>query len=213
MTSWPQPHEGITGTDRPGWLLSLDEEAVPFRNAIIALARHLQSAVLVGNPAPVVRRMNDRMRHPEIGDLVVTNMALMTRDLDTRLKGLGVLLSPGYPGRREWFETDKEWAAFCAREAAASTDPETLALIISDENRTTDTAFYVQYGPDAGDRCRWVNDTCMMVPAGIGSFSIDAAAERTGTSAMFTRDSLVAGLADSGFRLRLPGPRDEDDHD
>lgn len=200
--TWPQPHEGICGTDRPGWLLSLDEEAVPFRDAIIILARHLDTATLVGNPAPVVKRMSDRMRHPQTGDLVVTNMAQVTRDPDTRLKGLGVLIQPE---RREWAETDAEWAAFCAEEIALSPEPETLALITSEENRGTDTAFYVQYGPAAIDVCRWTNEEATMVPVDVRSFHVDAAASRDGTSATFTRDSLLGGLADSGFQLRLPG--------
>ncbi len=209
--SWPQPHEGITGTGRPGWLLSLDDKAVPYRDAIIVLARHLQNTVLVGQPAPVVRRMGDRMRHPRVGDLVVTNMALMTRDPDTRLKGLGILI---HAGRKEWYETDTEWEAFCATERTAACENhsgaeagEIIAYTTGEDNRATDTAFYVQYGPDAGDVCRWVNEMCTMVPVDVDSFSVDAAAERTGTNAIFTEDSLTGVLADSGFELRVPADR------
>jgi hypothetical protein len=55
-----------------------------------------------------------------------------------------------------------------------------------------------------------------VLPVGISGFSADAAAERTETAegrtrVTFTRDSLIGGLADSGFYLRgQPGPLPED---
>ena len=200
MSTWPQPHEGITGTNRDGWLLSLDERAVPHREALIMMARHLRGATLVGNPAPVVRRMGERLIRPQPGDLVVSDEVLHgRRDLDSRIKGLGIFLA----GRREWAETDAEWEAFCEEERAASSlTPDDLTLICSEENRCTDTVYYIQYGPAAGDVCRWSNSSCTVLPVQVDSFAVDAAAERTDHGATFTRDSLIAGLADSGFSLR-----------
>jgi hypothetical protein len=211
--SWPQPLEGVTGDDAI-WaraLLSLDEDAVPFRNALLAMTRHLGSATLVGDPAPVVRRMGDRMRNPLPGDLVASSFALMSRDADTRLKGLGVLLCAE---RREWAETDAQWEAWCATERAAACEnysgpeaEEMAAYTTGDDNRATDSAYYIQYGPGARDICRWHNDNCVMVPVDAVSFAVDAAAQREvtpdgRTRTTFTRDSLIGGLADSGFRLR-----------
>jgi hypothetical protein len=204
--TWPQPFEGIRGTDLSRhWLLSLDEQAVPHREALIAMAHHLRTATLVGSPAPVVRRMSDRLRQPEPGDLVVTTEVMHGRpDPDDRLKGLGVFLA----GRKEWAETDAQWEAYKAENYGGST--------LADEDRMTDTVFYIQYGPDPGDICRWHNSEAVVLPVDIGGFSADGAASREETSdgrvrATFTRDSLIGGLADSGFYLRgEPGPLPED---
>jgi hypothetical protein len=199
--TWPQPFEGIHGTDYLSghWLLSLDERAVPHREALIAMAHHLRTATLVGNPAPVTRRICDRLRQPEPGDLVVTTEVMHgRRDPDDRLKGLGVFLA----GRKEWAETDAQWEAY----KAGNED------WVTDEDRWTDTVFYIQYGPDPGDICRWHNSEAVVLPVDIGGFGADGAASREPTAdggqrVTFTRDSLIGGLADSGFYLRgEPGP-------
>jgi len=79
--------------------------------------------------------------------------------------------------------------------------------MLPDEDRLTDTVYYLQYGPAAEDICRWANSEPAGLPVRAGPFSADAAAERDGTSAVFTRDSLAGALADSGFTLRgQPGP-------
>jgi hypothetical protein len=206
---WPQPFEGILGqgADLSGhWLLSLDEQAVPHREALIAMAHHLHTATLVGDPAPVVRRMNDRLRKPENGDLVVTTEVMHGRqDPDDRLKGFGVYLD----GREEWAETDAQWEIEKAGNEGW----------VTDEDRMTDTVFYIQYGQDPRDICRWHNSEVIVLPVDIGEFSADGAARRETTDdgrtrAWFTRDSLIGGLADSGFRLRgEPGPVPDVDHD
>jgi hypothetical protein len=189
----PQPHEGITGTDRDDDLLSLDERAVVHRDALIVMARHLRTATLVGQPAPVVRRMSERLDHPEPGDLVVTAEVMYGhRDLDTRIKGLGIYLA----GREEWDSTDVQRAAWCEEERTAGGDPEA-------EGRLADRAFYIQYGPAAGDVCRWTNSRVVVLPVQIGDFSAPAGI-RDGSATVFTRDSLIGGLADSGFELRRP---------
>ena len=193
--TWPQPYEGITGTDRDDWLLSLDERAVTHRDALIAMARHLHRATLVGNPAPVVRAMGDRLRAPEPGDLVVEASRVIygRTDLDTRIRGFGILLAR----RKEWCCTDEQWIAECEAEGW---DPVT-------EERMTDKAIYIQYGSSAGDIYRWHNADIVVLPVQVDSFSrpIGTPDERGVT---FTRDDLLSGLADSGFQLRLP-PRRE----
>jgi hypothetical protein len=190
---WPQPHEGIAGTDRDDDLLSLDERAIPHREALIAMARHLSSATLVGHPAPVVRRIRDRLDQPEPGDLAVAVEVMHgRRDPDDRIMGLGIYLA----GRKEWASTDAQWAAYCEQERAAGGDPEA-------DGRWTDRAFYLQYGPAAGDICRWTNSQAVALPVQIEDFSAPAG-RREGSSTVFTRDRLTGALADSGFELRLP---------
>jgi hypothetical protein len=165
------------------------------------MAHHLRTATLVGNPAPVVRRISDQLRDPEPGDLVVTTEVLHgRRDPDSRLKGFGIFLA----GRREWETTDDDWRQACLE---GGMDP---------VDRCTDDVFYIQYGQDPGDICRWHNSEAVVLPVTIGGFSADAAASREesddgGTRVTFTRNSLVGGLADSGFFLRgEPGPLPED---
>jgi hypothetical protein len=196
--TWPQPHEGITGTDQAGWLLSLDEQAIPHREALIAMARHLHAAVLVGDPVPAVRRMSERICHPEPGDLAVAVEVMYgRRDPDTRLRGFGILLAR----RKEWASTDAQWAAECLAE---NWDPAT-------EERFTGNVYYLQYGPAAGDICRWHDSRPAGLPVQAESFSRDAAAGYSGTRVMFTRDSLAGSLADAGFTLlgqRGPLPDD-----
>ena len=215
--NWPQPFEGITGTDlSEHMLLSLREPAIAHREALIAMARHLHTATLVGNPAPVVRRMCDRLRQPEPGDLAVTIEVLHGQmDPDSRLKGLGIYLG----GRKEWCESDEEWDAWCAAERTSILGNHSgteaagmIELITGEDNRLADTVFYLQYGPNPGAICRWHNSEAIVLPVTIGEFSADAAASREETGngrvrTTFTRDSLIGGLADSGFRLRgEPGP-------
>src|ERR1700749_292156 len=84
----------------------------------------------------------------------------------------------------------------------------------------TDDVFYIQYGQDPGDICRWHNSEAVVLPVNAGAFSADAAAWREDlgegrTRATFTRDSLIGGLADSGVYLPgqpgpLPGDGEED---
>ena len=166
--------------------------AVAHRDALIVMARHLHTATLVGDPAPVVRIMGERTRLPQPGDLVVESSRVIYGrcDLDTRTKGFGTMLAR----RREWYSTDEQWAAECAEEGW---DP-------AAEERMTDTVIYIQYGSAAVDICRWENADVIVLPIQIGSFSAPAGT-RDGRGVTFTRDDLLGGLADSGFKLRLPG--------
>lgn len=186
-----QPHEDVTGIDRTGDdLLSLDERGAAHRRALIALAHHLQTAVSVGSPAPVVERMGSRIRSPQIGDFVVeTSRVLLLGprvDVDTMLKGSGFLVEH----REEWWHADEEY------ERLQAEDPESY------DERMTDRAWYVQYGPEPGDICRWTNSSFLAVPIEPDGFELPAG-HRDGTAVVFTRDSLLASLADSGFELNV----------
>jgi len=170
---WPQPYEGIHGTDRDDWLLSLDERAIPHRDALLAMAGHLRSATLVGHPAPLVEDMGRRIEHPQPGDLVAEATSAMYKrrrgpeGLDDRIKGLGILLAR----RHEWSVTDQEWERFCDEERAVSTDPGVLELITSLDNRTHEDVIYIQYGPAAVDIARWANAEVICLPVQVASFS------------------------------------------
>jgi hypothetical protein len=186
-----QPHEDITGIDRSdNDLLSLDERAVAHRDLVINLVGHLRTACMVGNPAPIVERMAKRLRSPQPGDLVVAYLADM-RKPDNRLKGFGYLVER----RREWWETDEEWARIKAEEGYED-----------DSERTTDDAWYVQYGPAPVDICRWTNCDFTMVPAQARESFDLLFGTRNGSGVTVNRDDVLGALADSGFSLRLPPP-------
>jgi len=166
--NYPQPHEGITGTLRDqDDLLSLEGKAVAVRKMMAGIASVLRSAVMVGQPAPVVRRMSDRMREPQPGDLVMET-STMYRDAEDWHKGFGILVAR----RQEWWTTDAEWEQEVAEERAAHEEflrgpyaqPGDAAEPWEPGERQTDHAWYVQYGPEPGDICRWVNCEFTMVP-------------------------------------------------
>lgn len=145
-----QPREDIaSGTDRDDDLLSLEDSGVAHRDALIGMARLLYKTTLVGNPAPIVEDIYKRLSAPQPGDLVVELSVLYTRDPAKRLKGLGILLEK----RTEWRDTDEDWAALVGEGA-----------VYPDDERFTDEAWYVQYGPSAEDVCRWTNCTFIAVP-------------------------------------------------
>lgn len=183
-----QPREGIVGVQRDDFLLSLDMKAVPHRDALIAMARHLQTASLVGNPAPVVQRIYERIKNPQLGDLVVeASTGVRTRDLDTRTKAFGILIEH----RDEWWETDAEWEALRAEDGG-----------LTEEDRMVDHAWYVQYGNDPGDVCRWVNCDFLAIPTDPREFDYTFGTRLPGGGVGVDRGDVVAGLAASGFELR-----------
>lgn len=182
----PQPHEGIKGVDRTDTLLSLDDVNLATRDLLRGLSRHLGDATLVGNPAPVVERMSSRLRDPQPGDLVVETSTIgFSGDNDRAIKGLGILLAK----RDEWWHTDEEWARGVADGEWGPTD-----------QRSIDRAWYVQYGSAAVDICRWTNCSFTTIPWPEEQFAVPAST-REGNVTVFTRDSLLGSLADSGFHL------------
>jgi hypothetical protein len=208
--SFPEPREGVTGADRDDDLLSLEDAAVPRRLIMAGMARCLRDAVLVGNPAPAVARMWERMKNPAPGDLVIETSTFYRRDEDDRVKAMGILIAH----RVEWNETDVEWGAYIEEERARYEEflrgpysqPGDGPFDPSQCERTTDHAWYVQYGPQAGDVCRWVNCDFMMIPADPQDYRVQVGT-RDGNGVTLTRDDLIGGMADSGFTLRLPGER------
>jgi hypothetical protein len=185
--TWPQPNEGITGTSRIGDdLLSLDDAAMPRRRMMIMMGLCLRNATRVGNPAPIVQRMDERMRNPQPGDLVYETST--ARRPGSELYGLGILIAH----RIEWWSSDEDWAR------AMADEPESLR---SDDNRPTDHAWYIQFGPGEQNVYRWVNCEFMMLPTDPGVFDVPIGT-RDGNSVTYTRSDLLGGLADSGFTLQ-----------
>ncbi len=146
MQTYPQPREGVAGTLRDqDDLLSLDDAALPRRQAMMALAWHLHGATLRYGD-----KLGDRLRNPQIGDLVLeTTSSLLRSDEDRRVMGLGILLAH----REERVQTDEEHAASIA-----------AGEFSADDKRWHDDAWYVQYGPQPDDVCRWVNCRFVTVP-------------------------------------------------
>jgi hypothetical protein len=144
-----QPREDVAGADRDDDLLSFVEKAIAHREALIGMARLLYDATRVGDPAPVTAAVHHRVTNPRPGDLVVEVSVLYGRTPESRIKGLGILVEK----RKEWYETDEEYAEALAEGA-----------MTADEPRFTDTAWYVQYGPSAGDICRWTECKFIALP-------------------------------------------------
>lgn len=188
MTTYPQPHEGVRGVDRTDTLLSLENSNLTTRELLRGLSRCLSSATLVGNPAPVVERMGERLRNPQPGDLVVEMSAMYgPGNISRAIQGLGILIVD----REEWWHTDEEWSVELAAEHYGPEDA-----------RPADHAWYIQYGPAAIDVCRWTNCSFTTIPWPDEQFDVPAG-YRDGTATVFTRDSLLGALADSGIELNL----------
>lgn len=208
--TYPQPREGITGTNRDDDLLSLEDAAVPRRLMMGGMAKCLRDAVLVGNPAPSVARMWARMKDPQPGDLVIETSTFYRSDEYDRIKAMGILITH----RTEWWQTDEEWATWVEEERAAYEEflrgpysqPGDGPFDPSTCERLTDHAWYVQYGPQAGDICRWVNCEFIMIPTDPAVFRVQVGTS-DGNGVTFTRDDIVSGLADAGFVLRNPADR------
>jgi len=99
----PQPWRDIDGTERSSFLLSLEDEATEHREALMRMAKQLRSACLVGNAAPVVSKMWERISKPVPGDLVVECSRALHR-MDHQ--GFGILLSRRQEGPTEY---DDAW--------------------------------------------------------------------------------------------------------
>lgn len=206
--NYPQPREGITGTDRTGDdLLSLADEAIPRRLMMVGLLANLRKATQVGNPAPIVERMRERMRNPQPGDLVVEDSGIYLRGQDKQVEAFGILLTH----RDEWWQTDEEWAAVVAGERTAheeflrgpyahpgdADEPRELPA------RITDHAWYIQYGPKAIDVARWVNCSFIAIPTDPCAFDQPVGTITPG-GVELNRNNLLDALADSGFSLKAP---------
>lgn len=153
---YPQPHEGIRGTIRDEPWLSKDAEMVPVRDAIAGLTHQLWLVTLAESAHGALTTTHAYATHSRInahqpGDLVIeVSRALHSQDPKMRHWGFGYLLAE----RQEWCKSDEDWLAECAAE---EWDPAT-------EERTTERATYIQYGPRPEDICRWHNAMFDSVP-------------------------------------------------
>lgn len=153
VQTYPQPREGIAGTIRDqDDLLALDDAALARRTIMANLVYHLQDAVLVGDPAPKVADLWNRMKNPQVGDLVVeTSANLRWSDPERSAMGFGILLAH----RDEWAQTDDEWAS---QENSPGLDE------FGQPRPVERRVYYVQYGPQPDDVCRWTNCDFIAVP-------------------------------------------------
>lgn len=208
MKTYPQPYEGVTGTLRDtDDLLSLEEPALAVRKMLAGVAGVLMQTTIVGQPAPVVTRISERMRDPQPGDLVLET-STRYRPSDDWYKGFGILILH----RDEWWETDAEWERQVAAERADHDDflkgpyahPGDADEPWEPRGRMTDHGWYIQYGQQPADVCRWTNCGFTAIPTDPGTGAVPVGT-RDGNGVTFTRGDLLGGLADSGFRLRVPG--------
>lgn len=165
---YPEPHEGVQGVTRTrDDLLSLEGPAIARRMIVMDIAESLFKASLAGPVRPLSGEPSlfDQVSKPQIGDLVIERTTAFIRDPAQRARGFGILL-----GRRiEWACTKEQWTERCEEEAAACREhgDEEGALAALAEERLTDHAWYIQYGSDAADICRWTNCMFYRVPTGL----------------------------------------------
>lgn len=148
-----QPREDIAGTDRTGDpLVSLDDALLPVRDALFGAGWNVHRATHVGNPAPLVAEMCVRIDKPEPGDYVGIADTAYRRNLsdEDRLHRCGYLVE----WRREWMHTDTDWQAGL----------ETGDGWWEPDERPTDDAIYIQYGPTPADVVRWTNASAFAIP-------------------------------------------------
>jgi hypothetical protein len=145
-----QPNEDITGKDRyDDLILDTTDAALPMRKTIMFLTENLYREAL----GP--RARYELMMNPEPGELVVVTdhlARLYYRDdvsPDIVIRSLGYLVEH----REEWWDIDEEWQKLLAAGEYGA-----------DDKRPTDKPYYVQYGPDAKDICRWTNCQVLRVP-------------------------------------------------
>lgn len=149
-TELKQPREGVVGELRDqDDLLSLKGEAYPRRLLMTNLAYCIYQGTLIGNPPPNVRDLNERIRHPQIGDLVVETSTVYFALEGLRAQAFGILLDK----RVEWAHTEGGW-----RQALHDGDYD------QDDQRPQTFAWYVQYGPQPDDITRWTNCDFIAVP-------------------------------------------------
>jgi hypothetical protein len=138
-----------TGTDRSDDpLMNLDPVTEPFKTALMRGQWYL-TYVTGYAQAPIARQWSERMYHPRPGDLVYVIDRILggPRDqgADTRVKSFGYYL--------------------CARHEPMY-DPEAWAEVADQyEGKPcpTEKVFYLQYGPNPDDVCRWENAECRVI--------------------------------------------------
>lgn len=160
--TWPQPHEGIYGTDRTdNDLLDLGHPARPHRDALYAMGQLLRRAVLIGDQAPIAAALCARIATPHPGDLVIET-SQHPRNPSDQLRAFGILLAY----RIEWAESNEEWDAYLAARTGPAPDRQHI------------DAWYIQYGPAPADVARWANADFAALPIHVTSRWLEAEAQK-----------------------------------
>lgn len=152
VATYPAPWQDVpAGTDRSEPWLALTPEAGECRLWLRVLGEATyHNALTAARPsaAPALNTFWTRMSSPRAGDLVmeVSTPGILPMRRDSLLKGFGFLVCE----REEYVDTDDEWAK-CADE-------------YGDQERPHDRIWYVQYGPEAADVCRWENCRFVALP-------------------------------------------------
>lgn len=170
-------------------VLGLDEESLRWRRLLGTVAHHLETATLVGNPAPIVKHMRARMKEPQVGDYVV--------ELSTFYRGRGE------NGPTEWAHGTGYLQRVVEEPAGSDEDWAEEMRLYPESVRPTDDFWYVKYGPAEEDVTRWYNCTFLAIPLTADFFELPEAGIRNEDgSVTFTRDSLIGHLAGAGFTMK-----------
>ena len=154
-----QPNEGVTGTLRSDDLLSLADEAVNRRAIMMAMGYSYYRLALDGLFGKGGGgRAWVRCQKVQPGDLVMESMrgVLSLRDNGCDPRAFGILLDR----RNEWAHTDEEWQDYLTSEGHAADEERETRPVEHD-------VFYVQYGPQPDDICRWMNCTFIALPTSL----------------------------------------------
>ena len=120
------------------------------------------------NAAPCAQALARRIMHPQPGDPVyVPDSFRRGTDEDTRRKGVGYFVVE----RTEWYQSDESWLHNADDEGATAFQAWTYGepLVwdpLTHPSRPKERVFYVQYGPNPVDICRWENASCYALPYG-----------------------------------------------
>ena len=209
---WHEPHEDVIGIQRTDDLLERTDEALARRLIMCVIGKAFHDALMVGNPAPNVERLHGRFREGfgvsenpfQPGDLVIETTTLYGGDRrESWDRGFGIYITD----RWEWASSKEEIEKAIEEERAYYAEHPDEGEFVVEEHfgpRSTDHAYYVQYDSNPEAVCRWTNCSFAALPT-----SYEALAElepqfhgRTETGGVvFTRDSLLGSLADTGFSL------------
>lgn len=156
-----QPYVGIAPIPAADFPFELNDSMLPLKMLIRRLAHELNSATRA-HPAFRHQGINRQMNEPRPGDLVIEQSTAYHETFDCTACGFGVLLAK----RLEWETTDEAYAIRCTLQDLQDMQAGYTELTPEEHarNRTTDTAWYVQYGPDSKNVYRWVNAECIALP-------------------------------------------------
>lgn len=171
----------------------LDQTGMLRQLAILGYS--IYTTTMVGDPAPFVRRLAERMRAPRPGDLVLETSTVFRLDRgDWDSAALGYFLREAdEPActREEWDAEQAEEAAWCAEHHPGEPfEPEPYEPRI-------ERVQYLQRLDDGGE-FRWHNAEFIALPTTLPRAWLG----ETPPGSTVTRDSLIADLGDAGFHLK-----------